>query len=219
MDFTKAWQDVYLRLAKLTTDTVESPEAFEAGLRDFLKQAQNDPDVLVKKSMKLHDPSSLRHHLLMPLMFARAYSLQAVLAYEAKQEKAAWSYLLDASYWLGIAQVTHCYTLDRGQVVLEVRAHTARKAGKQSHQGHEQTKEYAYQLATDRAPLPDGCWHSRADAVAALAADVAVYARDVARRPFASQPEETIAKWLKMHPDAAWRFPAKSGRPKKPTNS
>lgn len=123
----------------------------------------------------------------------------------------AWSYLVDARLWCGVALANQGIDQAYYKTVKETRSKTGGKGAEVRTAKYQVVAEEAYRLATEKTPA--GGWRSRSHAVKVIKQDVLAFAetKDVVLR--GQEPGDTIDKWLadidKAKPTAERLFPEK----------
>jgi hypothetical protein len=172
-------------------DSVDQP----LDLINLLLQPE-DPSVPLEKAKA--DP-------IVPVILSAAYLLRALRAEKQAQHESGWNYLVDATYFCGLAQGGRHIDL----VYAEAATETASARGKEGAKGkygeaYDSAVQYAQKLATERRPKNG--WPSRNQAVMAIVDDVRKFSEQTWKKLTEQQAPTTIHDWLSKMPGAAEFF-------------
>ena len=129
-----------------------------------------------------------------PSLVLFAYCNQAMKAQEKGEIDAAWKFLIEASYWLGMVSATSVMPAIQEVVAKTARSETAKKAGDARAQKYEILKEEAFRLVREKKPKNG--WKSRLQATLNVLDDVIAFSKAKERPMSEQQAQKTIYGWL-----------------------
>ena len=129
-----------------------------------------------------------------PSLVLFAYCNQAMKAQEKGEIDAAWKFLIEASYWLGMAGATSVMPAIQEVIAKTARSETAKKAGDARAQKYEILKEEAFRLVREKKPKNG--WKSRLQATLNVLDDVIAFSIKNERPMSEQQAQKTIYGWL-----------------------
>lgn len=129
-----------------------------------------------------------------PSLVLFAYCNQAMKAQEKGEIDAAWKFLIEASYWLGMVNATSVMPTIQEVVAKTARSETAKKAGDARAQKYEILKEEAFRLVREKKPKNG--WKSRLQATLNVLDDVIAFSKEKERPMSEQQAQKTIYGWL-----------------------
>ena len=154
-----------------------------------------DGDLLTNIAMLMNE-SLLDEKLAIyhPSLVLFSYCNQAMKAQDKGEIDVAWKYLIEASYWLGMAGATSVMPAIQEVVAKTARSETAKKAGDARAQKYENCKEEAFRLVRERKPKNG--WPSFRKAAIEIQKDVIEFSKKKGRPMSILQAEKTISGWL-----------------------
>lgn len=164
---------------------------------------------LIKLLLQSDDPSvpleQAQADPIVPLILSATYLLRALRAEKQGQHEIGWNYLVDATYFCGLAQGGRHVDLVYAEAATETSSARG-KAGADQRYGnaYDSVVQYAQRLARERRPKSG--WPSRNEAVKAIREDVRKFSEKTWKRLTEQQAPITIHGWLKKMPAAAEFF-------------
>ncbi|MBR8653160.1 hypothetical protein KDH83_07510 [Achromobacter sp. Marseille-Q0513] len=139
-----------------------------------------------------------------PILLSATYYFRAMHARDTSHPDAAWSYLVEAWYWCGVAMAGKGLQVALQQAADGVKRDMAASGAKKRSERFQPLRDLACDLARNSAP-PSGC-SSRNHAVQVVNPKVLELADSAGIKVSLKQIERTIDDWLKALPDAAQLF-------------
>jgi hypothetical protein len=142
---------------------------------------------------------------IVPLILSATYLLRAMRAEKQGKHANGWNYLVDATYFCGLAQGGQHVDLVYAEAATETSSARG-KAGADQRYGnnYDSVVQYAQQLARERRPKNG--WPSRNQAVEAILEDVSKFSEKTWKKLSAQQAPKTVHGWLSLMADAATFF-------------
>lgn len=154
-----------------------------------------DGDLLTNIELLMDDsPLDERFIINHPSMVLFAYCNQAMKAQENGETDAAWKFLIEASYWLGMVRATSVIPAIQEVVAKTARSETAKKAGNASGQKYGILKEEAFRLVREKKPKNG--WKSRRQASFNVLNEVIAFSIKKGWPMSEQQAQKTIYGWL-----------------------
>lgn len=207
-------------LAGAMSEVVSDQPGYMALVNQFWVEHKHNPSALLSRGDKVQRDSSLFESVLIPLMLAQLYLAQAHVAWHTQGQRAGWSLLTHTAYWLGMLNAKKARLLSLVEIDVLLKTQKAKQGGRARNEVYKQIKNEFDKVASEKAPLPEGCWRSLDEAIGALTADAVRLAKEYGKPLMEGQNLPTrVRAWLLKLPRAEQRFPGlkKRGRPPKET--
>lgn len=148
-------------------------------------------DIMMLTGESLLDEKLVIYH---PSLVLFSYCNQAMKAQERGEIDLAWRFLIEASFWLGMAGATSVMPAIQEVIAKDARSETAKKASDARNQKYDNYKEEAFRLVREKKP--ENGWKSRRQASFKILDDVMAFSIKMRQPMSAQQAQKTIYGWL-----------------------